>query len=272
MKIYITLIFALVFACGAKEKKTKEVPMSAQAHAKGQLYCAQLTDAVFKERCDKITFKALVSVNCLQDLSAFENKGKWERDDKQCYPSFSKSSISRDGLISVLHYIWTKRDHDMLKRLIAYGEERSWVVGEGPLEYTDAIILTPIIYYMNAKMINKGDLADDLLPTTEDIATSFKGHLLASYIWLAARVNGGYIDYPAKVFIGKMYAAAPSDPMYAAMQHRFLDGNQTETFYILLNDPTFTVNEFPTDTGAFGWGSAPVSVYYLMSLAIAEGL
>lgn len=267
------LIFlALAFACGSKEKKPQENPVALQAHVKGQNYCMQITDSIFKERCDKITFKALVSVNCPQDLSKFEVNGRWERDSQQCYPKDSRSSISRDGLISVLHYIWTKQDHDMIQRLMEYGEAHNWIMGEGPTEYTDAIILTPIIYHMHDKIQKKGDLVADLVPTTEDIAQSFKGHLLASYVWLMARVNDGYIDYAGKVLLGKLYNSAPSDPMYAALQHRFLDGNQTETYFILLNDPTFTVNEFPMETGVFNWGSAPTSVYYLISLAIAEGL
>jgi len=272
MLIKALIFVVLLLSCGSKEKKTQDNPMMLQAHLKGQEYCSQITDAVFKNRCDKITFKAIVSVNCPQDLSKLEANGRWDKDEQQCFPKESPSSLSKSDLISVLHYIWTKQDGKMLQRLMTYGESRNWVIGEGPTSLTDAVVLVPLIYYMNDKLKKTGELADDTLPTTGDITQSFSGHDLASYVWLMARINNGYLDFAAKSIIGKLYNSAPSDPMYSALQHRFLDGNQAETYFILLADPTFSTNELPEEIGVFKWSSAPASVYYLISLAIAEGL
>lgn len=267
------LLFFMVFlfSCGAnKAKNSIPSPLSDNANKKGEYYCSQLTDAVFKERCDKVTFKALVAASCPQDLSGHEKDGRWERDVASCFPDGSKSSISRDGLLSVLHYIWTNQDKAMINRLVKYGEKHDWIMGEGPKEYTDAIVLVPMILFIKDKLNNTTLSLIDYLPTTEDIAHSFNGHLMASYVWLQARIRGSINDVEIAM-INKLWTASMQDPMYTALMHRFIDGNQTETYVLLLNRPEFPVSSFPMNTGVFDWGSAPSSVYYLISLAIAEG-
>ena len=270
----LLVFFVFLFACGScgskSEKKTKPSPISQAASDKGEFYCSKLTDAVFKERCDKITFKAMVAANCPQDLSGFEKDGRWERDEVQCYPDNSKSSISRDGMISVLHYVWTTKDAKLLQRLINYGEAHDWIMGDGPRDLTDATILTPMIYFIQGKLKNDSTALLDYLPTTEDIAQSFKGHVIANYIWLQARVRGN-INAVEAAILNKLWEASMEDPMYTALMHRFVDGNQADTFSLLLNRPEFPNDSLPTETGVFDWGSAPASVYYLISLAIAEG-
>jgi hypothetical protein len=260
-----------LMACGSKsEKKTEPSDILDIVKQKGEMYCSQLNEQVYKERCDKLTFKALVAPGCPQDISVHENDGRWERDVEPCYPEFSKSSISRDSLLSVLHYIWTTRDKPMINRLVDYGKKHNWIMGDGPKEYTDATILVPMILFIKDKLHDSSLSVIDYLPTTEGIAHSFNGHLLASYIWLQARVRGSINDVEAGM-LDKLWQASSQDPMYTALMHRIFDGNQTETLMLLLKRPEFPDNVLPSETGVFDWGSAPSSVYYLISLAIVEG-
>jgi hypothetical protein len=157
----------------------------------------------------------------------------------------------------------------MLERFIAYGEAHNWIVGDGPNEFTDAILLMPMSYKMRDKL-KVVSLALVAMPTVDEIAQGFKGHVFANYIWLSGRVNGSLGDAELQTVI-QFYKSAPTDPMYAAMYHRYVDGDQTETYNLLMNRPEFPADAFPTETSVFGWGSAPSSVYYLFSLAIAEG-
>ena len=65
--------------------------------------------------------------------------------------------------------------------------------------------------------------------------------------------------------------ASPDDPMYSSLYHRFTDGDQSHALDILLNNAAFPGDVLPMDTGVFDWGSAPASVYYLVTLTIIEG-
>ena len=267
--LLIVITTLLLCSCGTKQKQSQPSSALDQAQAKGEFYISKITDDIYKERCDKLTFKSLYAAAAYSlkgievDLSALEDNGKWNRDVAPCYPDNSKSEISFDGMVGVLHYILAHKDDNMLGRLITYGNEHSWIMGEGPKEYTNIYVLTPMIFNLRSHM----SLVDN--PVT-DILKGFKGHLLVDYLWLEAEKDGtlGAADMET---LRQLKAASPDDPMYSALYHRFTDGDQTEALDILLNNAAFPNSSLPMETGVFNWGSAPASVYYLVTLAIIEG-
>lgn len=262
---YLIVLLGFLFACGTSAKKPIDNSSMNQARDKGAFYAERIADDIYKERCDKLTFKAhLSSTGYKQDLSALENNGKWKRDEEPCYPDNSKSEISFDGLVGVLHNIVANQDKAMFDRLVAYGTQHNWIMGEGMVELTNMYVLLPTVYRIQAK------LALDDTQSLDDALSGFRGHLLASFVWLQDRISGK-ITVAEMEAVDQLYSVSPEDPMYSALYHRFTDGDQDATIDILLNSPVFPINELPLETGVFGWGSAPASVYYLVTLAIIEG-
>jgi hypothetical protein len=271
--IYISL---LLVSCGTQKiEKSPTVAdsLDKQLKSKTELYLSLITsdELLFPERCDKLTFKSLLSAaGPFQDMSAFEVAGKYSRDVVPCYPNDSKSSISRDGILAVLQDIWTHGDLVRLNRMIAYGEAHNWVVGEGPLDYTNMALLLPIIYRMQDRLSGKTNLELASSAALDSVLSGFQGHLLANYLWLKARMEGSLNALEVSL-LKSLVSANPRDPMYQALYHRFTDGDMSETYKILLDSPEFPDDHLPLETGVFGWGSEPALVAYLVALAIAEG-
>ena len=120
----ITILF--LCSCGTKQKQSQPSSALDQAQAKGEFYISKITDDIYKERCDKLTFKSLYGAAAYSlkgievDLSALEDNGKWNRDAAPCYPDNSKSEISFDGMVGVLHSIHV---HINERRIGPHGQE-----------------------------------------------------------------------------------------------------------------------------------------------------
>jgi hypothetical protein len=268
------LMLLMLFACAPQqENKPHVTTLSEQVHDKGEFYRSQIPsdDKLFPERCDKLTFKSYLSaVGPRQDMSGFEKNGRYERDLIACYPDSSKATISRDAILAVLHDIWSYKDIDRLNRLISYGESKNWVIGDGPLDYTNMALLLPIIYRMHNKLEGTELNISTDLAGLDEVLSGFQGHLLAGYLWLKARMEKELNQLEMQT-LERLYKANEEDPMYSALYHRFGDGDQTKTHNILLGAQEFPDDRVSLETGVFGWGSEPSLVAYLVSLSIAEG-
>lgn len=266
MKIILIFLSVFILGCSHKSKSSdNNNDKFKTAKEKGDFYLKNLSDNIYV-RCDKLAFLPYVSFFEAQDLSGFEDNGKWGRDykdKKPCYPDESRGSISFDGLISVLHHIWSTKDKAMLDRLISYGEKNHWIVGEG--EYSNQILIKPIAMHMKHKLENAlfvyGVVDDSIL-------SGFRGHLLASYIWLMSRMDGE-INEVKNLALKELLKASATDPMYLSLYDKHNSGNQDRALDILTNDNIFKMEKMET-TGLFGWGSSPDMIYYLISLAIIE--
>lgn len=273
MKVKIFAIMALFLGCGHKSKTENPPGLIEQARSKAASY-AQALDESYYVRCDTLAFRPYLTVaGYPQDLSGFEIDGKWSRDitaHPPCYPKESSGSISFDGMIAVLHHIWSTKDRSTLDRLIAYGNAHGWRIGEG--EYANQRLLAPIVLEMKLKLSNLKKVGPDTPAgglESIDALKGFRGHLLATYVWLQGRMNGAINDLENQA-LKALLAASPDDPMYLSLFHRFNGADQDQALDILLDEAKFPVT-ISRETGVFGWGSSPSSVYYLMTLAIIEG-
>lgn len=270
--IGLVLLVLVLFACGHKQKDTQDTSLLGQAQSKGDTIYGQVSDRIYRERCDKLTFKGMLSAYSSQNLDPYESNGQWIRDDLPCYPTYSVSSISLDGVLGVLHHIVATRDAARLNRLISYGEAHNWIMGQGPSEYTNIYALVPFIYSLKKKL----SLADenmnlvDLSVQTQEILSGFRGHLLADYIWLTMEKDGQIGELELQL-LKQLVSASPGEPMYQALLHRVVDGDQTIALTLLLTDPTYDDSTVMRNDSAFGWGSQPAAVSYLVTLAIVEG-
>jgi hypothetical protein len=267
----LVLIGAIVLTimlggCGRKDSQETTNPLDAVA-AKASFYEAHITDEIYLQRCDKLTFKASLSAVFRQDIASLEAApGEWHRDTTACYPVDSASEVSTEGILGVLHHIWTYRDLAMLNRLIAYGEAHNWVMGVGDTQNTVVLGLVPTIYDMRDRLSGSQSLTGPI----DQVLQGYKGHILASWLWLRGRMVGALTDLElaaAKSLAG----SASADPMYSAIVHRFTDGDQSQAIATLLDDKLFPADSIPTKTGLFGWGSCPTIVYYELVKGIMQG-
>ena len=278
MKWILAFVLALGFSCGHKDMGDDK-DSTAVLKEKADLYSHG--DIFQVERCDRATFFThYASLGFPIDISNFEKTpGRLERDAAPCYPEFSKSEASREIYIGWLHMIWTTKDVKALDRLIAYGEAHSWVMGEGPEDLVNISPLAPMIYLMKSKMGNAVGIASvketnaSVAFTSDDtdtILSGFKGHVLASYLWLAVQVQGklGPVGLAA---LKTLADASPGNPMYQALNHRFTDGKQSIASAVLLNTKLFPEDKIPQGSGSLGWGSCPDFLYWLITYQIMLG-
>ena len=253
------LIFiALLFSCAEKPKATAN-PYDV-LKSRRDFYVSQLSDDVYKHRCDKLTFRGLTSA--FGKREAIEEHevepGKFRRDVLPCFPHDSRSSISLDGYLGVLHHAITYEDWDMVIRIQDYANRHHYIMGEGPIEYTNIIALRSVLNVLS------GNASLDM---PKDISEGYKGHIAANLIFLRARAFGRMSA--AELFtLKRLHELSPGNPFYAALYHRYHDGDQEEAISILTSD---FADEFPIGEHLYGWGSAPDSVFFILVMGVLDG-
>ena len=265
----ILLTFLLIFASCAKHEDKETVNDTLSVQAKGDFYISKIRQSsphyITDQRCDMLTFAALFSAfGSDLDLSSFEyESGQWHRDIYPCLADLdddgkpdSKSEISFDGLISVLHYAWSKQDFDLLDRLDRYGSTHNYVYGDGDRSLT----FNPQIGVLIGEMKGEQKLVSNLT-----LDGSHRPHILTIGIWLRGRYNGNLTTLELETLKG-----FTEIPLAKALVHRYSDGDQSETIALMEDESIFPSDRVPMDT-AFGWGSSRLSVYYIMLLGVIHG-
>lgn len=284
------LLLALIISCGRRHKEEETVNPFDELKAKRTTYInllKQNEDSIYPARCDKLTFKALVSAfSYQQDLSGHEYpSGKLNRDVQACYNvdldgdgfSDSRSSISPDPIISMLHYWFSYGDEAQLTRFINYSEKHFFTVGEGPKEYTNIAFLMPILYKLQNALSNRSDLNLMVGVGEEDESfydkyfTGYRSQLIANYIFLQGRMEKALTE-TEMLMLEKLYEENRNSPIIVALYHRFTDGEQGEVIDILSDPNLYPSDRLPDiDDGELGWGESPRLVHFLVAMAIIEG-
>lgn len=266
----VMAILALLLALASchKSHDTRK-PGLEEAKAKRDLYVSelakshQLMDII--PDCDFTTFASLLSAFADLDTGVERSEaapGKWVRnpDETKCWPEGSRSETSLDVYLGVAHWILSLRRAYDLERIIALGEGTSWIMGQGPLEYTNIAVLAPLLYSMRDGIALHGEgawLSD---------ASTHREHIAAMLSYLHGRISGQVTS--AELAIMASFAAAyPENPIFQALYHRYLDGDQSRAVDIVTSMPDW----IDTEVGAYGWGSAPGYLFPIVAVAIMEG-
>ncbi len=236
----------LILLCACSHPSDDAAPSDlARVRAQRDQFCASF-DPQSVTRCDRITFVSMMSAACGKDynLEAYEENGKWNRDETHsCYQEGESSSeCSFDGYLGVLHAL--RSDRGAIKRMQLHLEANGYRCGEGEPSATDISPLKSVIEYM----------AGQSLTGITDPFAGFRGHLLASYIWLRHEIGLKTIGDGAALSI--LRHEIPSSPFYAAIA-----GDQAAAVDRLMN--------FPAPYSNY-WGSAPDAVIYAVSVKILD--
>ena len=289
------IVLYLVVTCpGCSKNKSKEAdpaPVSAQARVSGykhQIPFIQDSYGFVGTRCDSTTFTAALLAfapfKIAVDLYLAETEpGKWERHAVDCYATDlnddgkpdSVSETSLEVYLMVLHRLLSMPDRqtarDELARIIAYGESNGWVMGQGPVEFTNILVLVPLIYEMEYRFNNEGNAVKELTSKSFDFDSILKGHKghVAAFIGLLQGRITGQVETAILLFFETLAGTFPSNPIYQAMFHRFKDGDQSAVDDIVMND---YADMMDVNVGCHDWGSAPCGLCPIAAVGIAGGM
>lgn len=214
----------------------------------------------FVAGCDGLTFTSLLDAFTEDQIDIYQardGEGRWYRHPrKDCFlTGASISSISRDGFLMLFHALHARRDMESLVAIKDYAEKNNWIMGDGPHDYVWLAPFAPLLY----ELIDATKLTKSFdLPYFK----GFRGHLVAMYIYLRAKLHGSIndVEMAALEILVKENA---NNPLFLALLNRFNGGDQGVVIEMLA--------DFPTGDSPFDWGSAPNAVYYNLILAILEG-
>jgi hypothetical protein len=246
---------------GCTNKAPRHEPRGAFTHflkeitEKKKSYCEQSHDAYFKKgyvhsKCDGLLFTSLYAMACPKaTIEKFEGEpGRWYRSPTHdCMKKKqSSTSISRDMLIGLMHYINYYGDEGKLKRLIKYGQENNWIMGESTGRYDNFTtpVLTPQLVALLIEMDGGDSLVADFSQPT--INTGYKAHLDILRILLKGSVLGSIGGTDLRV-LKSQAERNPNNALFRAAYSLYLDGNM-DTAAGLLMDPKHFPDKLPTSS------------------------
>lgn len=255
--IIIAFLLVSLLSCGSKEFSRTEVET---APDRVVLYSGA-DESIFIHRCDNLTFKSLWAayVNKSLDIKSHYYDGVWHRDITLCYPNDSKSEISFDSMLALMHYLVSIRDFRTVEDIQVYGKEHAWVMGEGPTE----LVWMPHLGFVIDKILGYSKIQ---LDQSSKPISGFRAHLEIIRMFLFLQIDND-LDLEDKWLLKLLNQWNPGVPMVQALYSVI---NNTDQSLIIEQLNTLPGDVIPTTTGSFGWGSCPDSLYYLLCMEILQ--
>jgi hypothetical protein len=229
----------LTASCGLAPRvgQPTSVPTSSDLATRAALY-ADLASSVLDPsgfvdvaRCDSTTYTGLLGSSGVDvDLLAAERSpGEWLRRPAtypECWAAGeSRSTISRDALLSVMFFAWTHDDLATLERLWGYGAGHGWRMGRGRLAGADTLANPTFVALLAHSIYALGGRppawALAIPPTWNAGAVGFERHLQTVQFVLWGEVTGS-IPAGAAELIAANVAAQPGNPVMRAASDRWL--------------------------------------------------
>lgn len=202
--------------------------------------------------CDSLLFSGLAVVFGLQVKlqAAYDPEtDRWFRTPhKDCYrndrtgqnhPRRSASTISRDmfaGLFWAIHHTGSVV---IAKRLIQYGENHNWIMGDGPVDRT---YLT--INFQNTLRMLAGEDPDTSNDLWVDPLKDHQRHIVALNIALRGEIKG-HISDQMLTLIRDFSRYHSRNALYQYILHRYTDGDQSVAISILADNVLFPLERLP---------------------------
>jgi len=277
--VRLLLVILLLCSCGAQPTSGTTAPILGMAD-RVKLY-SKAGEEIFVHRCDNLTFKSLWAAYVtgapgMMPIEQHFYDESWHRDIIPCYdssgfivvsdekhPNDSRSEISYDGLLALVHYLNRVHDSRTLNELFEYGKDNNWVFGEGLKSLTWVPQLAPLV---NSTLLT-GSTSKE---TSICPFTGFRARLEIVRMLLEIDTSGS-LDFLDKQLLSNLAECNPGAPLVLALATKQLDREYTNLYTMLQDESVFPSDRIPLKTGSFGWGSCPDSLTYLMSVAILEG-
>lgn len=264
----ILLIAALLLSCNKHKAKDGRAPNLGDILIKRDQYLILEKEALddkgwVKAECDSLMMTCLqIAGGGASDWKlAMDNDGRlWRTHERHCLSNelsgkkpASRSTISRDMILSCLFPIWRFRDIGALEKIISYGEKNNWIMGEHDGSPTGrnrvdmqvlGQTLRATIYELRFRM-GGADHGQRKIPQVWTPQSGFSRHLQMLHILIRGLAIGS-ID---KVMLNTAKANLgdePANALYHAIVAKFTDGQMVNAVSILDNDILWPEDRLPT--------------------------
>jgi hypothetical protein len=236
------LILLTLAACSKKAPHTS-TPNNAIVE-KANLYKALHKGWAHGGGCDSLGFTSLCKIagGCDEAniLDAEGEPGRWYRNDSHtCFDDGkSASDISKDMFAMLLPYLYSIGDKKNLEEIYAYGKDKGWVMGRGPISRT---VMTPPMIFMLQRMLGKSEKTVEM----QVMKAGYEKHLdVISFYSQTLYKNG--MDLTDYETLRKYAEESPRNALTQALYHRHKDGNQDKAIAILMGESLFPNDRLPT--------------------------
>lgn len=234
---------------------------------------------IMTEKCDALLHSSMLATTGVISMETLL-KGRdadgrwWRRPSRDCLSTgSSKSSISRDMLLGLMHPIMVNKDYDVAKKLVDYANDNKWTMGEhdGSIDGRNRVLLTPGLFNLMADLQDWTASSGDAMPRREgdDVPEGvtpgteydeetpsesrefelskvrFTDHLDALSNEIRGTIYGGLTDGEL-ASIKKDRDNDPNNALYHALYSKYTDGNQKKAVDILLREDLFPSDRLPT--------------------------
>ena len=261
MKRVIFTLVILLAGCASKSKDPV-IKRIMELEAKAEVYVSKMEALqgdfgwISADKCDGLLFNGLAAATGRLgiDVKAAGVQGIYTRTPyASCFPEGrSRSSISRDMLLGLAHYFWTKQDRDGIEEFIQAHEASDWIAGahDGSLDGKSRVLVSPslraIFYEMRWRM-GGADSGARLIPQVFTPQKGFRIHLQVMTMHLIGRMRGkipdGWHDLIQAYRDNNMENA-----LFQALASRYGDGDQMNAVELLLSDKYFPAQRLPEHT------------------------
>lgn len=244
------LILALLVSCSHFKKHKKKHPVITELAALEAKYAKYLEvskevtsdrQGWFDEKCDNLLFTSLVAhiPEIEVDISQAFDGERWHRRPNfmvECYPNYSKSTISRDMLLGVMWYAWNMQRVEIYKQMEFYGSRNDWNFGDGDRSRT---VMTPqqmgTIYLAINKLVDENHLEANTPLELLKNDDGFRAHLGILHALLRAEMYGYAPGYYVDYFL---YHAErqPENPLFQYAKALYTNGDMQPAIDILLKE------------------------------------
>lgn len=268
---FLIVLFSLVGCTYFEEvqHKFEEFELKQKIEKYKELQKEILPDGWSLSGCDSLLFTSICKIaggcSAANIFDAEGYPGRWYRTpDKKCYPSKSKSDISKDMFTGLNLYLADlgknnpKEACAAVKRLYAYGLKNDWVMGRPPSavsrvyavpslrnrwkRISDKYCGTKFSEEFNLKKSKNSvnDFFDSYLAQN-----GYRGHLQLLSILFDASLDGKINNYQLDI-LKSLVRKNPNNALYQAALNRFMGGDQKITVKLLLDETKFPKDRLPS--------------------------
>lgn len=272
----IIVLFLLCVSCVSFQKKENKPQKTIQPidelRVKAENYKnwtaeLELENGVLPQfRCDSLLFQSLyeIATDGDLDITIYQGKpGQWFRsfqhncfyrdNDGNPVLNGSRTTISRDMILGLLHWIWEHKDLTMVEDLISWGRSASpkWFMGDGPnfLEReTRTHMRGPLLGTMFEIAYRLGGEDNPIrhFPyRATGKANGFHLHLEVTHTFLRGLIFDG-LTKSELASIERASNKQQDNAYYNAVYNYFKDGDQEKSIAMLLNKKLFPIDSLPS--------------------------
>lgn len=149
-------------------------------------------------------------------------------------------------MLGLLWFIWDRKDLELAQGLFDYGRSHDWIMGLGDIS---RIYFTPGLQATLAELLyrlgGQNHSAYRCMPQAYSKNKGFAAHLDTLHLLLRAELTGS-VPAKALALMKWNYDRVPENALFSYAWHQYSEGDQDETYALLLNPKWWPSDRLPT--------------------------